>query len=101
VPDRKETTMTKSLIGLAAAVALGALGGLSSAQAAPLQAGSATTLAGAAPVETVAFGCGPGFTRGPFGRCRPAYGYGPRRFYGGRRCFIRPTPYGPRRFCRY
>ncbi|GJD34346.1 GCG_CRPN prefix-to-repeats domain-containing protein [Methylobacterium aerolatum] len=94
--------MTKSFIGLAAALALGGLGAITSAQAAPLQAGSATTLAGSAPVETVAFGCGPGWTRGPYGRCRPGYGYGyrPRPFYG-RRCFIRPTPYGPRRICRY
>lgn len=94
--------MTKSLIGLAAALALGGLGAVSSAQAAPLAAGSATTLAGGAAVETVAFGCGPGWTRGPYGRCRPAYGYGygPRRFYG-RRCFFRPTPFGPRRVCRY
>lgn len=66
--------MTKSLIGLAAAMALGGLGAISSAQAAPLQVGSATTMASGAAVETVAFGCGPGWTRGPFGRCHPAYG---------------------------
>ena len=30
-----------------------------------------------------------------------AYGYGPRYGYGYRRCFIRPTPFGPRRICRY
>ena len=33
---------------------------------------------------------GPGF----YG---PRYGYG----YGYRRCFIRPTPFGPRRICRF
>ena len=32
--------------------------------------------------------------RGGYG---PGYGYG----YGYRRCFIRPTPFGPRRICRY
>ncbi|MFC6791529.1 GCG_CRPN prefix-to-repeats domain-containing protein [Methylobacterium komagatae] len=90
--------MTKSFLGLAAALALGCLGAVSSAQAAPLAAGSATTLAGGAQVETVAMGCGPGWARGPYGRCRPMYR--PRPFYG-RRCFIRPTPYGPRRVCRY
>ena len=37
-------------------------------------------------------------TRGAYGRCRPFAG--PRRGFG-RRCFIRPTPYGPRRFCRW
>lgn len=57
-----------------------------------------------ASVTLVAQGCGPGFARGPYGGCRPFYG--PRRFYRprpyyARRCFIRTTPYGPRRFCRY
>jgi hypothetical protein len=61
-------------------------------------------------------GCGPGFHRNPYGYCRPngpgpgwgapgpvvvpvpvpGYGYGA---YYGRRCWMRPTPWGPRRVC--
>jgi hypothetical protein len=37
---------------------------------------------------------GPRFYGGP-------RAYGPGYGYGYRRCFIRPTPYGPRRFCRF
>ncbi|NPU65929.1 MULTISPECIES: GCG_CRPN prefix-to-repeats domain-containing protein [Bradyrhizobium] len=58
-------------------------------------------------VESVAGGCGPGWFRDRFGRCRPAprvyapgYGYGPGYVYAPRTCFIRPTPWGPRRVCR-
>lgn len=74
------------------------------AQAAPLSPLLPGTLQADAPVTLVAQGCGPGFARGPYGGCRSFYGprrlYGPRPYYA-RRCFIRPTPYGPRRFCRY
>ncbi|MEE7484942.1 hypothetical protein MOF7_06520 [Methylobacterium oryzae] len=52
---------------------------------------------GPAAVSTVAFGCGPGWAPGPYGRCRPMYRRP--RFYGPR-CFFRPTPWGPRRVCR-
>jgi len=61
-------------------------------------------------VERVAGGCGPGWFRDGYGRCRPAprayapaygYGYGPGVGYGyARTCFVRPTPWGPRRVCR-
>ena len=44
-------------------------------------------------VQHAAQGCGPGFARGPRGYCRPMRAYGPR-------CFVRRTPYGPRRVCR-
>ena len=60
-------------------------------------------------VSHAAQGCGPGMFRGPAGYCRPmgggGMGYGRGMGYGGpgygpRRCFVRPTPYGPRRICR-
>ena len=81
----------------AAAAVVGGLG-LASASAAPLAPVTADTIAGGAALSTVAYGCGPGWAPGPFGRCRPIY----RRpgFYGPR-CFFRPTPFGPRRVCRY
>ena len=44
-------------------------------------------------VQHVAQGCGPGFARGPRGYCRPMRRMAPR-------CFVRRTPYGPRRICR-
>ena len=55
----------------------------------------------AAQVIPVADRCGPGFHRDFRGFCRPngfarPYGYG----FGGPRCFVRPTPFGPRRICR-
>ncbi|MCJ2016087.1 MULTISPECIES: hypothetical protein [unclassified Methylobacterium] len=79
---------------LAAAAAVIAGLGSASALAAPL---TPAALAGPAAVTTVAFGCGPGWAPGPYGRCRPIYRRP--RFYGPR-CFVRPTPYGPRRVCR-
>ncbi|WP_246775879.1 GCG_CRPN prefix-to-repeats domain-containing protein [Methylobacterium aquaticum] len=93
--------MRWKIAGLAAL----AFGGLAAApaSAAPAGPGLAGLLAPDAPVTQVAQGCGPGFARGPWGRCRPMYGrryFGPPRVYG-RRCFIRPTPYGPRRICRF
>jgi hypothetical protein len=88
----------RTILGLAAALTLGGLGAVTTAQAAPLGAGSAASVAGTAPIETVAQGCGPGWGRGAYGRCRPFAG--PPRGYG-RRCFFRPTPYGPRRVCRW
>lgn len=44
----------------------------------------------------IAGGCGPGWHRGPYGGCRRNMGWGP-----GPRCWFRPTPWGPRRVCRW
>ncbi|GJD51324.1 hypothetical protein OPKNFCMD_4078 [Methylobacterium crusticola] len=85
--------MRWKLAGLAA-LALGGLAAAPAANAAPAGPG---LLAPEAPVTRVAQGCGPGFARGPYGRCRPVYGRGGY----GRGCVVRPTPYGPRRVCRY
>ena len=57
--------------------------------AAPLQQGEA------ADIVKVAGGCGPGWHRGPYGGCRRNWGP------VGRRCWFQPTPYGPRRVCRW
>ena len=46
-------------------------------------------------VTLIAGGCGPGWHRGPYGGCRRNFGP------GGRRCWFQPTPYGPRRVCRW
>ena len=46
-------------------------------------------------VTQIAGGCGPGWHRGPYGGCRRNWGP------VGRRCWFRPTPYGPRRVCRW
>jgi hypothetical protein len=46
-------------------------------------------------VTLVAGGCGPGWHRGPYGRCRP--NMAPRPVV---RCWWRQTPWGPRRICR-
>lgn len=74
---------------------------LSPANAAPLGPAIVGTGGAEAPVVRVAGGCGPGFFRTPYGFCRPFRRfYGPPRFYG-RRCFLRPTPFGPRRICRF
>lgn len=69
----------------------------SAAHAAPIiPAGSPAGTA----VETVAYGCGPGWIPNRWGRCRPiyrpyGYGYGRPRFYG-------PRPvYGPPRYGYY
>lgn len=86
----------------AAALVAGTLGLAGTAQAAP--AAPAGLAGGSDLIQHVAQGCGPGFFRGPRGFCRPMRGYrrgyyAPPRFYG-RRCVVRPTPYGSRRFCR-
>ncbi len=93
-------TMNMRLLG-AAALLVGGLGLAAAASAAPAGPATAAGIAGGGLVEHVAQGCGPGFFRGPRGFCRPmgGGGYGPRPFYG-RRCFVRPTPFGPRRVCR-
>ncbi|HUI22544.1 MAG TPA: hypothetical protein VLZ74_16070 [Methylocella sp.] len=46
-------------------------------------------------ITQVAGGCGPGWHRGPWGGCRRNWGP------VGRRCWFRPTPWGPRRVCRW
>ncbi len=46
----------------------------------------------------IAGGCGPGWHRGPYGGCRRNWGWGGP---GWRRCWWRPTPWGPRRVCRW
>ncbi|NNM71554.1 GCG_CRPN prefix-to-repeats domain-containing protein [Enterovirga aerilata] len=92
------------MIGAAALVA-GGMGLASAASAAP--AAPAADLAGSGLIERVAQGCGPGFARGPGGYCRPMrrgyYGPGPGfrgPGWGPRRCWVRHTPWGPRRVCR-
>lgn len=91
-------TLTASL-GVAGAVGLAA-----AAQAAPLAPAPAGTLTGPA-LETVAYGCGPGFIPNRFGDCRPMYRpdgyyrlrpfYGSRPFYGPRYGYYRPRPRPP------
>jgi hypothetical protein len=78
--------------GLAAAVGAALAFGTLTAQAMPA---NAVDGGHAAPdVTFVAGGCGPGFHPNPWGRCRPnGGGWGPR-------CWIRSTPWGPRRVCR-
>lgn len=86
----------KILIGLAAV--FGAAVALSSAaQAMPL----ATSPDGSNPLIThVAQGCGPGFHRGPRGRC--VRNFAPRVMprVMPRRCTVVRTMHGPRRVCR-
>jgi hypothetical protein len=92
---------TRLHLAAAAALIAGGLGMASGAQAAPIGAGLAGA-SGDGLITHVAQGCGPGFHRGPYGGCRPNVGprgfYAPRRFE--RRCWVRPTPFGPRRVCR-
>ncbi len=81
--------MKNMLFGIAMA-SLGVLGA-ANASAMPL---------GAAPAEgdlvaLASGGCGPYAHPNRFGRCEPNM----RRYYAPR-CVVRPTPYGPRRFCR-
>ena len=74
--------------------------GLFGLAAIPAQAMPVAPLNSAAPSLTlVAMGCGPGWTRGPYGRCHPmgyaapayAYGYHPYGYhpYAYRRCWWR------------
>ncbi|MBB5048705.1 hypothetical protein HNR60_003473 [Rhodopseudomonas rhenobacensis] len=69
----------------AAALFAVGLAGMGSANAMPL-----APLAGAdtAGVIQVAQGCGPGFARGPYGRCRPMYRRGP--VVVAPRAYVRP-----------
>lgn len=84
--------------GMAALFLTGA-GLASPAAAAPLSVPSAAGLA-AAQVESVAYGCGPGWAPNRWGDCRPMYrryGYGrPYRGYYAARGYARPVLYvGP------
>jgi hypothetical protein len=70
--------------------------GLLGLAAIPARAMPVAPLDGAAPAVTlVAFGCGPGWTRGPYGRCHPM-GYVARPAYGfyGYRPYAHPYAYG-------
>ncbi len=109
----------RNFLGMAAGLAL--LGGLMTGGAQAMPIAPAASVSAEAPVTLVRDGCGPGFFRTPYGRCRPAGGFrdggydrprffgGPgydrRRFggpgYGERRCVIRETYDGPRRICRH
>lgn len=98
--------MSVNALVAALAVACG-VGLASAAHAAPLPPAPAGTLAAPfagsptdATVQTVAFGCGPGWAPNRWGRCRPiyrGYGYGPRPFYGPRRFYGTGYAYGPPR----
>ena len=104
--------MFRKLSGVAAGAAM--LLGLASVSAEALPLAPASGLSAAPAVTLVSGGCGPFAHRNPFGECRPGGGFGGpgyggpgygRPRYGdegdyGRRCFIRPTPFGPRRICR-
>ncbi|ACA20570.1 conserved hypothetical protein [Methylobacterium sp. 4-46] len=64
---------------LALAVVAGGLGFASAASAAPGAVAPAGLIAGDAQVQTVAYGCGPGWAPNAWGHCRPfyrPYGYG-------------------------
>ena len=95
--------MKVTAMGFGLALALG-LGGMGAAQAMPVSGDAGVD---ASNITLAAQGCGPGMHRGPYGACRPNFGprgYGPRYGYGPRRgvdCFVRRTPYGVRRVCRY
>jgi hypothetical protein len=57
-----------------------AAGAIVAASALGAQAMPAAPLSSDAPIVNVAMGCGPGFIRGPYGRCRPmGMGMGMRR----------------------
>lgn len=73
--------MRRLMLSMAAVVAGGL--GATAVHASPLSIGPFEGVR--APIAQVADGCGPGFHRNPWGRCRPNGGYG----YG-------PPPYGPR-----
>ena len=74
-------TMETNMRAFCAGLALLIVGGMAAAEAQPFFGGGYYRPYGPR------YGYGPGY----------GYGYG----YGYRRCFIRPTPFGPRRICRY
>ncbi|NEU11268.1 hypothetical protein G3T14_03895 [Methylobacterium sp. BTF04] len=94
-------TSLATALALACGVAL-ASGAASTAQAAPLSVAPAGLVSQGA-IETVAYGCGPGWVPNRWGQCRPMYRpygygygrprfYGPRPFYGPRYGYYRPRP---------
>ncbi len=83
--------MQKTLI--ASALALLGLSAAVPAQAMPFPPLSD----GQSGVTLVAFGCGPGWTRGPYGRCHPIH-YGV-PVYGPPRVYVGPGYYHPWRHC--
>lgn len=80
-------------IGLGAVLAGGLLLA-APAGAAPLSVAPVGAVAAAA-VETVAYGCGPGWAPNAWGHCRPIYRrygyYGPRHHHYGYRHHVRPV----------
>jgi hypothetical protein len=82
------------LIRLAAvaALALVSAGIMNDAAALP---GTAVRIESPPVVSLIAGGCGFGWHRGPWGGCRRNWGP------VGRRCWFRPTPFGPQRVCRW
>ena len=88
-------SMRKTMISAAAALLVASVAP-QGANAFPL----AAPYSGNASITLVAGGCGPAFHRNPFGFCvRNAWG--PRPYpYGWHRCWVRETPWGPRRVCR-
>ncbi len=87
---------------IVAALGLGAIALLASASAQALPVVGAS--AGETEITLAAFGCGPYAHPDRFGRCEPNrpryFAPRPRYFAPPPRCFVRMTPYGPRRFCR-
>jgi hypothetical protein len=77
-------------IATGAALSFGAV----AAQAMPTT--TAFSSADAPELILVADGCGPGFHHGAYGVCRPNGFYRP---FFHPHCYVRPTPYGPRRIC--
>ncbi len=73
---------------------------LGAAQVQAMPAISAAPSAGNVEITPVAEGCGPGYHRNFRGFCVPGGFYGRPFVYGGPRCFVRPTVFGPRRICR-
>jgi hypothetical protein len=92
---KKGRPMRKTICSATAAILMVA--------AIPVEAGAfplATTGSGYVGVTLIAGGCGPAFHRGPYGGCVRNY-WGPRPYaYGWHRCWVRETPWGPRRVCR-
>ena len=92
-----EEIMRSILMSLAVGTALS----LGAAEVRAMPAISAAQSVDNVEITKVAEGCGPGFHRNFRGFCVPGGGFYGRPFvYGGPRCFIRDTVFGPRRVCR-
>lgn len=66
--------MRKNLVTLAALALIAGILLPVHSNAAPAQGPASLALDQAGLLQTVAQGCGPGFARGPYGRCRPMGG---------------------------